>query len=87
MHAYRRLGYDVSAASFEPHIEHVSVPTLVVQNTNDPMLKREFVQSYYDALRVEKELLWVDAEQSRFAAYEYMENHPEELFYWFDKYL
>ncbi len=82
-----RTGLDLNEKSFLPDADKVSVPTLVVQNKNDPWTKLEFVNAYYDALTVEKEMRWLDIEKNRFAAYDYIGREPENVFDWFTRYL
>lgn len=83
----KRLGFDMSAPDFVKDAPKVTVPTLVVQNTNDPWTEMGMVRDYYDALKVEKELMLLDLEKSRFAAYDYLGTHPEEMMGWFDRYM
>ncbi|WP_306144425.1 S9 family peptidase [Roseibium sp. MMSF_3412] len=83
----KRLGFDMSAPDFVKDAPKVTVPTLVVQNTNDPWTEMGMVRDYYDALKVEKDLMLLDLEKSRFAAYDYLGTHPEEMMGWFDRYL
>lgn len=82
-----RLGFDLSEKSFVPDAKHINVPTMVVQNKNDPWTKMEMVQQYYDALTVEKELKLLDIEKSRFAAYDYLGREPAEIMSWFDQHM
>ncbi|MEM7303261.1 MAG: hypothetical protein AAF468_19440 [Pseudomonadota bacterium] len=82
-----RLGFDLNEKSFIPDAKHINVPTLVVQNKNDPWTKMEMVQEYYDALTVEKDLKILDIERSRFAAYDYIGREPQGLFEWFDRHM
>ena len=65
----------------------ITVPTLVMQNQNDPWTNLEMVQSYYDALTVDKDLRMLDLEPSRFAGYDYLSQVPEAFMDWFDRYL
>ena len=83
----KRLGFDMSEPDFVKQAPTVTVPTLVVQNQNDPWTKMGMVEDYYTALSVEKELKLLDIEKSRFAAYDYIGSHPEDLMGWFDRYL
>ncbi|MEO0978994.1 MAG: alpha/beta hydrolase [Pseudomonadota bacterium] len=83
----KRLGFDMSTPDFVKDAPRVTVPTLVVQNTNDPWTEMGMVRDYYDALKVEKELMLLDLEKSRFAAYDYLGTHPEEMMGWFDRYM
>ena len=82
-----RLGFDMSKPNFIDDAPKVTVPTLVVQNQNDPWTQMNMVTDYYNALTTEKELKLLDIEKSRFAAYDYVGTHPDELMGWFDKYL
>ncbi len=83
----KRLGFDMSAPDFVKDAPKVTVPTLVVQNTNDPWTEMGMVRDYYDALKVEKDLMLLDLEKSRFAAYDYLGTRPEEVMGWFDRYM
>lgn len=82
-----RLGFDMAAPNFVKDAPKVTVPTLVVQNQNDPWTQMGMVEDYYNALTTEKELKLLDIEKSRFAAYDYVGTHPAELMGWFDKYM
>ena len=83
----KRLGFDLNEKSFLPDVRKITVPTLVVQNKNDPWTDLDMVNAYYDGLTVEKEMLWLDIEKNRFAAYDYLGRSPENVMGWFDKYL
>ena len=80
----KRLGFDMSKPDFIRDAPKVNVPTLVVQNENDPWTEMGMVNDYYSALTVEKELRLLDLEKSRFAAYDYVGTHPEKLIDWFN---
>ena len=80
-----RLGFDLDTKSFLPDAKSITVPTLVVQNRNDPWTNLDMVKAYYDGLTVEKEMVWLDIEKSRFAAYDYIGREPEKLMGWFDR--
>eukprot|EP00903_Cladosiphon_okamuranus_P010749 g10159.t1 len=66
-----RLGFDLASPNFVDSAPKVNVPTLVIQNENDPWTRMGMVQDYYDALNVEKDLKLLDEERSRFAAYDW----------------
>jgi len=83
----KRLGFDMGKPDFVKDAPKVTVPTLVVQNTNDPWTEMGMVQDYFDGLTVEKELKLLDLETSRFAAYDYVGSHPENLMGWFDRFM
>jgi pimeloyl-ACP methyl ester carboxylesterase len=82
-----RLGFDLNKKSFLPDVEKIDMPTMVIQNTNDPWANKAFVQDYYDSLNTEKEMVWVDLEKSRAAAYDYIGKNPEKLSDFFNKYM
>lgn len=82
-----RLGFDMSEPDFIDHAPKINVPTLVVQNENDPWTQMGMVKRYYDALAVEKNLRLLDLEKSRFAAYNWVGTHPGEVQAWFDQYM
>ena len=85
--SFERTGIDLFSTTFLPSAKHVSVPTLVVQNRNDPWTDLDFVQQYYDGLTVEKKLLMLDLEKSRAAAYEELGRAPERILGFFRQYL
>lgn len=85
--SHQRLGFDMAAPNFINDAPKITVPTLVIQNKNDPWTNLEMVQSYYDALTVAKELRMLDLDESRFAAYDYLGQAPEKFISWFDQYL
>ena len=67
-------------------VPKVEVPTLVIQNRNDPWTKLDMVQSYFDALKVPKDLQLLDLKPRRLAAYDYIGSNPEVFEPWFAKY-
>lgn len=78
---------DLTGDSFLPFVKDISVPTLVIQNKNDPMTNLDMVQQYYDYLTVEKEMLWLDLEKKRGAAYAWLGKNSKEVLDWFGTYL
>ncbi|PAB59293.1 alpha/beta hydrolase [Anaeromicrobium sediminis] len=83
----KRLGFDLNQKSFLPDVNKIDMPTMVIQNTNDPWANKQFVENYFEALNTEKEMLWVDLEKSRAASYDYIGKQPETLSKFFDKYM
>ncbi len=66
----------------------VSVPTLFVQNINDPWSDMEHSNEIYNSIPTEKEAIWLDEEERhRFLAYNWFNDHPDKMVEWFDKYL
>jgi hypothetical protein len=78
---------DLTGDSFLPYVKDISVPTLVIQNSNDPMTDMDMVKQYYNDLRVEKEILWLDLEKKRAAAYDWLGHNSEPILTWFDKHM
>ncbi|MBT9317827.1 alpha/beta hydrolase [Leptothoe spongobia] len=83
----QRLGFDMAEPNFIDDAPKISVPTLVIQNQNDPWTNLDMVESYYSALTVEKDLQMLDLEESRFAGYDYLGRAPETFIGWFDQHL
>ena len=83
----QRTGIDMVQTSFLDDVCQINVPTLVVQNSNDPWTEMSFVDSYYANLTVEKQMLFLDLEKNRFAAYEHLGSNPNGIYEWFDKYM
>lgn len=82
-----RTGIDMVTKSFLPDVGSITVPTLVIQNSNDPWTDQAFVKAYYDGLNVDKEMRMLDLQKNRFAAYDYLGRNPEGVYDWFDRYL
>lgn len=83
----KKRGVDLTGDSFLPYVKDISVPTLVIQNENDPMTNLEMVNQYYRDLSDEKEMLWLDLEEKRGAAYAWLGKNPEPILNWFNKYV
>lgn len=82
-----RTGIDFSNNTFMPFVKDISVPTLVIQNRNDPWADKDLVVEYYERLAVEKEMLWLDLEKKRAAAYDWIGKHPKKILEFLDKHL
>jgi len=78
---------NLTGDSFLPYVKDIFVPTLVIQNSNDPMTNLDMVKQYYNDLTVEKEILWLDLEKKRGAAYDWIGKNPEPIISWFNKYV
>jgi len=78
---------DLTGDSFLPYVKDISVPTLVIQNKNDPMTNLDAVNQYYNDLTVEKEILWLDIEKKRGAAYAWLGKNSEPILNWYNKYM
>lgn len=82
-----RTGVDLVHTSFMPHVSKINVPTLLVQNSNDTFPDMDHVRAYYDALTVDKEMVWLDLEPKRAAAYAYLTENPQFMTDFFAKHL
>ena len=84
----KRVGFDMTAKSFKNDVPKITVPTLVIQNDMDEFLTKESINEFFDDLTVEKEMLWVtDIGNKRAAGYDYLTKNPENILYWFDRYM
>lgn len=83
----KRTNIDFSTNTFMPNVKNISVPTMVIQNKNDPWTDLEEVKEYYLQLKVEKEMFWINAPNKRAAAYDWIGKNPESILSWFDKYI
>ncbi len=83
----QKRNVDLTGESFLPYVKDISIPTLVIQNQNDPMTNIDMVKRYYQDLTVEKEMLWLDLEKKRGAAYNWIGQNPGPIVSWFDKYV
>ncbi len=82
-----KRGVDLTGDSFLPYVKDISVPTLVIQNENDPMTNLDMVKQYYNDIPSEKEMLMLDLEEKRGAAYDWLGKNPKEILAWFGKYM
>ncbi|NEP82490.1 MAG: alpha/beta hydrolase [Okeania sp. SIO3B3] len=82
-----RTGHDFSKNTFMPNVKNINVPTLVIQNTNDPWTDLDMVKEYHQKLNVKKELYMVDLEKKRAAGYDWIGKNPEKILGWFGEYV
>jgi dipeptidyl aminopeptidase/acylaminoacyl peptidase len=78
---------DLTGDSFLPYAKDIPVPTLVIQNENDPMTNLDMVKQFYNDLQVEKDLLMLSMEKKRGAAYDWIGKNPETILEWFKNYM
>ncbi len=78
---------DLTGDSFLPYAKDVSVPTLVIQNENDPMTNMDMVRKFYNDLQVEKDIMWLDLAKKRGAAYAWLGESSGPILNWFNKYM
>lgn len=82
-----RTGVDLPHTSFLPHVPKINVPTMLLQNRNDPFPDMANVEAFHDALTVDKELVWLDLEPQRAAAYAHLTTAPGPILGFFDTHL
>lgn len=82
----KRGGADLSGSFFD-FVSNIKVPTLVIQNENDPWTKLDAVAEYFDLLGGDKEMLMLRLDKSRAAAYEWLGTSPQYLSEFFDKHM
>ncbi len=78
---------DLTGDSFLPYAKNISIPTLVIQNRNDPMTNMDMVKNFYNNIQVDKEIMWLDLEKKRGAAYAWLGKNSIPIVSWFDKYM
>ena len=82
-----KRGVNLTGDSFLPYAKDISVPTLVIQNENDPMTNMGMVKQYYNDLRGEKQILWLSLEKKRGAAYDWLGRNSKEVLDWFNTHI
>jgi len=83
----KKRNVDLTGDSFLPYVKDISVPTLVIQNENDPMTNMGMVKQYYNDLTTKKELLLLDLAKKRGAAYDWVGKNPQKILDWFGKHM
>lgn len=83
----QKRNIDLTGDSFLPYVKDISVSTLVIQNSNDPMTNMDMVKQYYNDLTVEKEMMWLDLEKKRGEAYAWLSENPDKIENWFNKHM
>ena len=89
----KRTGIDFDTNTWRHNVRIINVPVLVIQNRNDGYLDEELVDDYFEALTVEKEMLWIEipkkknANFNRMAAYDWLGENPEPILGWFGKFM
>lgn len=68
-------------------ISKINVPTLVIQNQNDPSGTMPFVDEYFDAIKAKKDKWLLNAKADRGAAYGYIAQNPQKLIEWFNQHM
>lgn len=83
----KRVGYDLTAETFLPSVKRVTVPTMVIQNRNDPWTEIDHVKDIFSKLTVEKDYVDLDLENKRFAAYDYVGENSGQVLSFLNKYM
>lgn len=65
----------------------INVPTLVIQNSNDPSGTLPFVEDFYNTIPATKEKWMIDGEKDRSYSYYHLSTNPEKLVNWFNSQL
>ncbi len=74
--------------NMRPLIQHVHLPTLMLQVRNDQVSRASDAQEMYDLLDVPaKDMIWVEDTPWRFHGYTYFSEHPERMVEWYDTYM
>ncbi len=71
--------------NMRPLIEHVKIPTLMLQVRQDMVSRESDIQELFDMLQVaDKDIIWVEDTPWRFHGYTYFSEHPERMVQWYD---
>lgn len=87
------INEDLTGLTFEDHnmrplIQHVKIPTLMLQVRQDLVSRESDIQELFDKLEVDdKGLIWIEDTPWRFHGYTYFSDHPEQMIDWHDKYM
>ncbi len=85
-HSVKRGGANFDKSPID-RVKLINKPTMVIQNKNDPVADMDYVKSYYEALQVEKEMVWTDVGKSRIAGYADLTEHPDKVIEWFGRHV
>jgi len=80
-------GYHLDEMTPLPACKDVHLPVLFIQGKHDPWTELSDLQSFYDAIPGEKELLWVDEKIPRFEVYNRIGQQPQPVLEFLHKYL
>lgn len=89
----KNIDFDYRNNTFRYYVKDVTVPTLIIQNINDGLLDRQFIDGIYEDLPVEKDIAYIEIPDkknqavNRLAAYDWLCSNPELVLNWFDKFL
>lgn len=84
---YSQKGVDLEKQNPLLFADKINTPTLFVQNINDPWGNIEHSKEIFEKIKVEKEAVWLDEEAHRFLAYNWFNDHPEQLLTFFNKHI
>ncbi len=85
---YTEKGVDMEKQNPLLFVNKITIPTLMLQNLNDPWGNIEHSKEIYEKIgTTEKEMIWLDEEAHRFLAYNWFNDNPEKLIAFFDKHL
>lgn len=84
---YLEKGLDLDNQNPLRFVENITIPTLYMQNLNDPWTDIDHTKEIYNAIPSEKEAIWYEGENHRFDAYNWFNDNPEKLIAFFDKHL
>ena len=79
--------FRLSELSPVPWAKNVTVPTFLYQVRDDVYTRPDDVQSMYDDLPTEKDLLWIEGTTRRWDGYTYFQNNPAPMLEWFNRYM
>ena len=84
----RIYGFRLEDYNIIKNVPSVKIPTLVLQVKNDPTMRPEAIQLFFDTLpNSNKKMIWVEDTHYRFHGYTYFSEKPDELIDWFNSYM
>ena len=85
---YRKKGLDMTDQNPLLYAPNIFLPTLFVQNVNDPWSDMDHSRAIYDAIPTEKKAIWIDEEaHHRFLTYNWFNDNPKKLLDFLDQHL
>ncbi len=81
----KRGGTDLYASCM-PNVKNINVPTMVVQSKGDAWADFDWVQEYYNNIKTEKEMYWLEPTTNRLDGYDWFGHTPKRMLDFFNKY-
>ena len=80
-------GYALEQMTPQEACQAITIPTMFIQGKYDSWTELSDIQSFYDAVKGEKQLLWIEEKIPRFEVYNRIGNDPETVLTFLEKHL